>query len=83
MGDPHSRYLEIEHLHQVADRYDRKHSNSPHYGENCALAEKRYVHSVSRLLEILIGLKKNDIANNIQKKSLEYFDNNVIKAILS
>lgn len=83
IGNPHSRYLEIEHLHQVAERYNKKRPNSPHYSENCELAEERYVQSVSRLLEILIGLNKNDIANNIQKKSLEYFDNNAIRAILS
>ncbi len=83
MGDPQSRYLEIEHLHQVADRYNKKHPDSPHYSENCELAEERYVQSVCRLLGILNALNKRDIADEIQKKSLAYFDSNAIRAALS
>ncbi len=82
MGDPQSRYLEIEHLHQVADRYNKKHHDSPHYSVSCELAEERYVQSVSCLLQILIGLNKNDIANDIQNISLEYFDSKVIRELL-
>lgn len=82
MGDPHSRYLEIEHLHQVADRYNKKHPNSKHYSLSCELTEERYVQSVCRLLEILNALNKCDIADEIQKKSLSYFDSSAIKAAL-
>ena len=82
IGDAHSRYLEIEHLHQAADRYNQKHPNSKHYSLNCELAEERYVQSVRRLLEILMELNKSDIATDIQKKSLEYFDSKVIRAVL-
>lgn len=82
MGDPYSQYSNIESVHQVQDNYNQKHPDSPHYSLNCELTEERYVQSVCRLLEILMELNKSDIATDIQKKSLEYFDSKVIRAVL-
>ncbi len=83
IGDPYSQYSNIEYVHQVQNNYNQKHQNSKHYIVNCELAEERYVQSVCRLLGILNALNKRDIADEIQKKSLAYFDSNAIRAALS
>lgn len=82
MGDPHSRYLMIEHMHQVENYYNKTHTDSEYYSLHCELLEERYVKSVCRLLEILKALNKGDIANDIQERSLAYFDSNAIREAL-
>ncbi len=76
--DPDEKLAEIQYLHRANMRLMRTNPNFNN-DEHKEYSEESYANSVCRLIEILRGVDKQDIAEETQSKALEYLDNKKIR----
>ena len=81
ISEPDEKLSEIQYLFRANMRYLTKNPSEDDV-EFIEYAEDSYVNAVCRLIEILKGVHKNDIAKDIQSKALEYLDNKTIRAAI-
>lgn len=68
--DPIEKYNQIQHLHETMQSFEMDIED---------YAKERFVQSVCQLIEVMVAQEKLDIATVIQKKALDYFEDDAIK----
>jgi hypothetical protein len=79
--DPKKKYSQIQHMHEMNIKLIK---NNPvmDNDEFREYTKESFVNGVCQLIEILLALHKNDLAKEIQKQALDYFDNKLIRAAI-
>jgi len=75
--DAKKKYAHIQHMHEM--NVDIANKNPDMGDEFDQYTKDSYVSEVCQLIEILVALKRNDEAADIQRSALTYFDDEAIR----
>lgn len=78
LADPLTKYSHIQHLHKMNTKL-MKNNPAMEGDEFKSYTTESYVRGICQLIEILLAVHKKDMAKEIQKRALEYFDNEDIR----
>lgn len=78
LTDPKEKYSHLQHMHEMNIELINSNPTMDN-DEFREYTKESFVNGVCQLIEILLALHKNDIAEEIQKQALTYFDNKLIR----
>jgi hypothetical protein len=76
--DPLAKYSQLQHLHEMNTKLIKTNPEMDN-DEFKEFAVDNYVKGVCRLIEVLDAVDKKDVAKEIQRRALQYFDNDDIR----
>jgi hypothetical protein len=76
--DPKEKYSHLQHMRELNIELIRSNPTMDN-DEFREYTKESFVNGVCQLIEILLALHKKDMAEEIQKQALDYFDNKLIR----